>query len=136
MIADWAGMLPISGEVVVVEDNDVLRQLMADILMGMRAKVVLFERADDALMHVLDSHRHCSLLLAEHGVPGQILGLQLARMFRSKWPKIPVILTSGYEQESSDLPEGVVFLIKPWPVGKLVQTIASLLQPGIVPIPV
>ena len=133
MIAEWTGMLPINGEIVVVEDNDILRQLMADILMGIRAKVVLFERADDALMHVLDSHGHCSLLLADHSVPGQILGLQLAQMFRSKWPNIPVILTSGYEQEFFELPEGVVFLQKPWPVGKLVETVASLLQPGIIP---
>lgn len=40
-------MLPINGDIVVVEENDLLRQIMADILAGIRARVILFEKADD-----------------------------------------------------------------------------------------
>jgi DNA-binding NtrC family response regulator len=124
-------MLPINGDIVVVEENDLLRQLMADILAGIHARVISFEKADDALMHVLDSHGHCSLLIVDHSGPKQIPGLELAKIFRAKWPMTPVILTSGYELDLSDLPPGVIYLQKPWPVGKLIETIAHLLQPGI-----
>jgi DNA-binding NtrC family response regulator len=127
----WKGMLPVSGDIVIVEDDPVLRPLMSDILKGTRANCVSFETADDALMHVLDSHGQCALLIADHGVPGQIQGTELATMVRSKWPTIPVILTSGYFLLSNDIPAGVVYLQKPWDIDVLVNTIADLLQPGI-----
>jgi DNA-binding NtrC family response regulator len=131
VITDWNGLLPISGDIVVVEDDEILRPLMADILSGIRAKVVTFVTADDALMHVLDSHGHCSLLIADHGVPGQLRGTELAAMFKAKWPRIAVIVTSGYELDPRSLPEGVAYLQKPWAVTELMTTIGDLLQPGI-----
>lgn len=129
--AKLQGMLPINGDIVVVEDDDILRPLMVDILSGIRAKIVAFPTADDALMHVLDSHGHCSVLIADHGVPGQLNGTELAAMFRAKWPRIAVIVTSGYELEPETLPDGVAYLQKPWAVDQLIKTIANMLQPGI-----
>jgi DNA-binding NtrC family response regulator len=131
VIAEWKGFLPISGDVVIVEDDPVLRSLMADILRGIRAKCVTFESADDALMHVLESHGKCGLLITDHGVPGQIDGTELSHMFRAKWPDIPVILTSGYELELGTLPDGVAYLRKPWTMDSLIQTVGNLLQPDI-----
>lgn len=104
-----------------------LGPLMVEILKGIRAKCVLFQKADDALMHVLDSHGHCGLLITDHGVQGQIQGAELAEMFRTKWPKIPVILTSGYELEPVTLAPRVVFLQKTWHIDGLIHAIADLL---------
>lgn len=132
VIAEWQGMLPISGEIVIVEDDPVLRPLMAHILGDVRAKCVAFSSADDALMHVLGSHCNCGLLIADHGVPGQIQGTELARMFRAKWPKTPVIITSGYELDVATLPSDVAYLQKPWTIDSLMKTIADLVQPGII----
>lgn len=131
MIAEWKGFLPISEDVVIVEDDPVLRALMEDILEGIRARCVAFESADDALMHVLESHGQCGLLIADHGVPGQIDGTELSHMFRAKWPSIPVIITSGYELDIGTLPDGVSYLQKPWTIDSLIQTVGNLLQPGI-----
>lgn len=50
MIADWNGLLPLSGDFVVVEDDEILRPVMQDILSGINAKVVTFGTADDALI--------------------------------------------------------------------------------------
>lgn len=131
MIGEWKGFLPVSGDVVIVEDDPVLRALMEDILEGIRARCVAFESADDALMHVLGSHGQCGLLITDHGVPGQIDGTELSHMFRAKWPNIPVIITSGYELDIGTLPEGVSYLQKPWTIDSLIQTVGNLLQPGI-----
>ena len=125
------GILPVSGDVVVVEDDPVLRPLMIDILQEIRGTCVAFETADDALLHMLESQGNCALLIADHGVPGQIRGTELAVMVKHKWPDIPVIITSGYELCTDDLPEGVVYLQKPWGIDVLVDNIAHLLQPGI-----
>jgi DNA-binding NtrC family response regulator len=130
-MGEWKGILPVNGDVVIVEDDPVLRSLMTDILKGIRANCVSFETADDALMHVLESHGHCALLIADHGVPGQIQGTELVSMVRARWPEIPVILTSGYFLPPESLPEGVVYLQKPWDIDVLINTIAELLQPGV-----
>lgn len=127
---DWKGMLPVNGEIVLVEDDYILRPLMMDILQGIQARCVAFETGDDALMHVLASHGDCALLVADHGLPGQIQGIELAQMFKAKWPQIPVILTSGYVLHPDDLPEGVVYLQKPWDIDVFVRKIGDLLQPG------
>ncbi|MDB6142959.1 MAG: response regulator [Pseudomonas sp.] len=127
---DWNGMLPINGEIVVVEDDDILRPLMVDILSEIRAKTVAFRTADDALGYVLESHGHCSVLITDHGLPGQINGTKLADMLRAKWPEIEVILTSGYELDPGTLPSGVTYLQKPWTVTQLIETVGLLLQPG------
>lgn len=131
MELDWYGMLPISGDVVVVEDDPALGPLMVDILGGIRAECILFTTGDDALAHVLESHGHCGLLITDHGLPGQLQGAELVKMFRAKWPKVPIILTSGYALEPETFPAGVVYLQKPWPIELLVKTVADLLQPGI-----
>lgn len=124
-------MLPISGEIVVVEDDDLLRGLMTDVLSEIRAKVVMFSTADEALDHVLSSHGHCSILITDHGLPGQLNGTQLAATFRAKWPRIAVIVTSGYELDLESLPDGAVYLQKPWAISKLISTIAAMTQPGV-----
>lgn len=130
-MVNWRGILPVNGDVVIVEDDPVLRPLMTDILQGLRANCVSFETADDALMHLLESRGDCALLIADHGVPGQIQGTELATMVRDKWPTVPVIITSGYVLNPEDLPEGVVYLQKPWDIDVLIETIGELLQPGV-----
>jgi DNA-binding NtrC family response regulator len=123
-------ILSMSGDVVIVEDDTTLGPLMVEMLEDIRARCVLFQKADDALAHVLGSHGNCGLLITDHGVPGQIRGAELAAMFRKKWPETPVILTSGYALEAVTLPPGVIYLQKPWPIDTLVRAVAGLLQPG------
>lgn len=128
---DLPGLLSIIGEVVVVEDDSILGPLMTEILKGFGANCILFQTADDALMHVLGSHGSCGLLITDHGVPGQIQGAELAEMFRGKWPHVPVVLTSGYELHPATLPSGVFYLQKPWSIDSLIEILARILQPGL-----
>jgi len=46
---NWKGLLPIHGEIIVIEDDPTLRSLMEDIVAEIGAKVVAFDTADDAL---------------------------------------------------------------------------------------
>lgn len=118
------------GDVVVVEDDPVLRPLMAEILEGCGAQIQSFESADDALVYMLGSHDEYSLVIADHQVPGQLQGAEFAGMVKLKWPLIPVILTSGYMANSIYVPEGVVYVQKPWNLDDIVRMVAELLQPG------
>ena len=49
MNVNWEGLLPISGIVLVIEDDPTLRILMTDILTEIGAQSLAFETADDAL---------------------------------------------------------------------------------------
>ncbi|MFJ2684396.1 response regulator [Pseudomonas sp. NPDC087342] len=130
MNVNWEGILPIQGVVVVVEDDPILRSLMVDIVAEIGAKAIAFETADDALTHLLQAHEQCRLVIADHGVPGQIQGTEFIQMVRSKWPAISAILTSGYLINPETIPPSIIYLHKPWALDDLVIAVASLLQPG------
>jgi len=127
---NWEGLLPIQGEIVVVEDDPTLRLLMVDIVSEIGATVRQFDSADDALTYLLQAHEKCRMVIADHGVPGQIQGTEFIEMVRGKWPSIEAILTSGYALDLTTIPSATIYLHKPWSLDELVISVAALLQPG------
>jgi len=127
---DWEGLLPIRDEVIVIEDDPTLQSLMIDILAEIGAKTVPFTTADDALTYLLEAHGKCALVIADHGVPGQVQGIEFIGMVKGRWPKIAAILTSGYLIENAALPPKTTYLHKPWSLDDIVVAVAELLQPG------
>jgi DNA-binding NtrC family response regulator len=127
---NWEGILPIQGEIIVVEDDPTLRALMVDIVVEIGAKASAFETADDALTYLLQAHDQCRLVIADHGVPGQIQGTEFIKMVKGKWPRIEAILTSGYQLDPASLPSSTIYLHKPWSLDDLVIAAVSLLQPN------
>jgi DNA-binding NtrC family response regulator len=126
---NWEGILPIQGEIIVIEDDPTLRSLMVDIVVEIGAKAIAFDTADDALTYLLQAHEQCRLVIADHGVPGQIQGIEFIQMVRSRWPSIAAILTSGYLIDPQMVPPSTIYLHKPWSLDDLVIAVASLLQP-------
>jgi len=121
----WSGVLPIHREIVIVESDVIVRELMVEILQGIRAEIVTFGTATEALDYILDSHGACSLLITDHG-PGRLSGLALSEMFRAKWPYLPVILTCACGLEFKALPQETVYLQKPWPIDALCSTVKRI----------
>jgi DNA-binding response OmpR family regulator len=122
---------PIDGHIVVVEDDPLLRDLMREILTDVGAQCVAFGTGDDALIYLLESGTKCALIIADHGLPGQVQGAELAELAQGKWPEIQVIITSGWTDKFIGLPANTTFLPKPWSVEGLVTAVADLLQPGV-----
>jgi FixJ family two-component response regulator len=123
----WSGVLPIHRDIVIVENDKAVRELMVEILDGIRADIATFASTSEALNHMLDSYGNCSLLITDHGPPGNLSGLALAAMFQAKWPRIPVILTCGCGLATDILPDGIVYLQKPWPIDVLISAVRRLL---------
>lgn len=130
MNINWEGVLPIQGEIVVVEDDPTLGLLMKDILAEIGATSLVFETADDALTYLLQAHDQCVLVIADQGLPGQVQGAEFIEMVTGKWPSIAAILTSGYHLDSTTVPSSAIYLLKPWSLDELVVAVAALLQPG------
>lgn len=130
MNVNWEGLLPILGEIIVVEDDPTLLMLMVDIVSEIGATVRQFDTADDALTYLLQNHEKCRMVIADHEVPGQIQGTEFVEMVKGRWPSIEAILTSGYALDLSTLPPATIYLHKPWSLDELVVSVATLLQPG------
>ncbi|PRW86060.1 response regulator [Pseudomonas simiae] len=120
---------PIQGEVIVIEDDATLRSLMKDIVAELGASALVFETADDALTYLLQAHGQCRLVIADHGVPGQIQGTEFIEMIKGRWPSISAILTSGYLIDPATIPATAIYLHKPWSMEDLLSAISFLLQP-------
>ncbi|KAB0496479.1 response regulator [Pseudomonas vancouverensis] len=129
MNVNWEGILPIEGEIIVVEDDPMLRSLMCDIVKEIGAEAVAFDTADNALTYLLQGHGQCRLVIVDHNVPGQIQGTEFIQMVREKWPSIGAILTSGYLLDSTTIPPSTIYLLKPWSLDDLVIAATSFLQP-------
>lgn len=131
MDIQWQELQPIQGDVIVIEDDPILRELMVDIIEQLNARCVAFDNADDALIYMLKADNPFALLIADHGVPGTIQGMELSTMVHQRWPDVGIILTSGYLLDVSALAPNIVYLLKPWSLDDLVTTIAGLVQPGV-----
>lgn len=105
--------------VLVVEDDETLRLLTVDAITLLGIAVIDCRSADDALP-VLEGSCSIALVMTDICMPGTMDGLQLAQLVWSRWPLIPVILTSGnrFIPEES-IPSLSFFLRKPWTLNAL-----------------
>ncbi|MFT8950719.1 MAG: response regulator [Gluconobacter sp.] len=100
--------------VLVVEDQALLRFLAADMLEDAGYNPILAATADEA-MDILSKGETVDLVFSDVNMPGRINGLDLAETVGARWPQIGVVLTSGaYLQEKRPLPNKAMFLPKPY----------------------
>jgi CheY-like chemotaxis protein len=106
------------GEVVlVVEDEDAVREMAAESLDGLGYGVITAPDARVAL-EILRGPSRIDILFSDVVMPGGMNGAQLAVEARAIRPDLRVLLTSGYIATATggvrDLPEGVPLLRKPY----------------------
>ena len=87
-----------SERVLVVEDNDQVRQAVVDMLSGWGYRVVAAENPDVAAA-LLDKDRSFDLLFTDVVMPGATSAVQLAEKAQRLRPAIAVLLTSGYARD-------------------------------------
>jgi len=97
----------------VVEDDELQRELVAMLLEECDMGVIQCESAEAAL-RVLEKMGGClSIMFTDVNLAGIIDGVDLAHFARQRFPDLDVIVTSGTAQTKS-LPEGTTFMAKPW----------------------
>jgi PAS domain S-box-containing protein len=78
-------------------------------------------------LELLDADARVDVVVTDHAMPG-MTGMELAEEIRDKWPKIPVLLVTGY----ADLPEGQVMnlprLAKPYKQEQLAASLSRILD--------
>ena len=118
--------------VLVAEDEEPLRQMVAQVLRGQGYTVLEATCGVHALEVWQAADRSVDLLLTDMVMPGGIMGGELAQRLSSRSPRLKVIYTSGYSPGMAGKDAGLLarpnFLSKPYSIGKLAQLVRECLD--------
>ena len=122
--------------VLLVEDDDLVRQTIVKILKSIGYDVIEAKGGDHAL-EILDnnmkSERSIRLVLSDIVMPGDINGIELGHRVEDKYPGVSVLLTSGYPDKDLTMNSGknvrdeFKFLKKPYSTKDLERAFGELL---------
>ncbi len=128
---------PVDGDrvketILVVDDNDAMREVAALQLHTLGYDVIVAETPNDAL-DVLRSPRNVDLLLTDIVMPGQLDGRELALRARELRPQLNVLFTSGFTESTLAASISADFaghiLSKPYRQIDLAKRLRDLLNP-------
>jgi len=120
-----------SETVLVVEDDDQVRETVVDLLTDLGYRVLRAREAQSALA-IIESGASIDLLFTDVVMPGPLQSPELARQARSRLPQLAVLFTSGYTDDAimhgGRLDEGVELLSKPYTREALARKIRHVLR--------
>jgi len=109
----------------VVEDDDIVRMLMLEVLDELGYSTIEAEDATAALKIIEDASQQLALLITDVGLP-DMRGEELAAKARAARPLLPVLFASGYA-DSLDVPEGMHMIGKPFSIDQLRDKVVEIL---------
>ncbi|WP_422422187.1 response regulator [Pseudomonas sp. GZD-222] len=110
-----------SPTVLVVEDDEMLRNLIVEALSMLGVLIIDCANADEA-MTVLNRSSPIALVITDVCMPGTMDGWELAKQIWSRWPSLPVVVTSGNRNvPDGALPLNAMFIPKPYTLDLLLQ---------------
>src|SRR5947209_2051219 len=119
-----------STNVLVVEDEMVLRMRAVDIVEDAGFTAVEAVNADEALS-ILESRSDISLLFSDIQMPGSMDGLKLAHAVHDRWPSIKIILVSGkIKLSDAERPADSRFFGKPLEVKQMIAELQEMVGEG------
>ena len=111
--------------ILIVEDDQLLRLLTADIIEEAGFEVLQAKNADEAVA-ILEARADIALLLTDINMPGSMDGMKLAHAASNRWPPIKIIVVSSRAPDD-ELPAGSRFFAKPYHGGTMVSEIRSMI---------
>ena len=117
--------------ILVVEDDADLRTYLAEILRGLKYRVITTPNAQSALMTLRANAQHVDLLLTDIIMPG-MTGRELGKQAQEVRPALQVLYMTGYSRNAvvhqGRLDEGVELLQKPVSQGELANRVRAILD--------
>ena len=120
-----------SEKILIAEDEESVRNLLADILKEAGYQIVLASDGVEGLERYEQEKGEFDLLLSDVVMP-KCNGIELAKELRRKDPQLKLVLMSGYSDDST-IPEtierlGAPFLPKPFSPSSLLETVRMVLD--------
>ncbi len=111
--------------ILVVEDDDIVRMLIVDVLEELEYNVIEAEDGEEALTVLQNGSSVIDLMMTDLGLPG-MNGKDLASKSRELYPSLPILFASGYA-ENIDVPAGMHSIGKPFSIDQLRDKVKSIL---------
>jgi FixJ family two-component response regulator len=99
---------------VVVEDEAAIRDVAVVLFEESEMRVIPCESAEKAFATLCRHGEETAVLFADVRLAGLMDGIDLAHRVKRMWPHVRIVLTSGYPDNNADLPDGAVYMPKPW----------------------
>jgi two-component system, response regulator PdtaR len=109
--------------VLLVEDEVLIRLMVADELRDLGLQVLEASNADEALS-ILESSLSVHLLFTDVRMPGPLDGIALAKLARARFPHLKLIIASSRELEVS--PRADAYLCKPYDLDRVIHEVKKL----------
>lgn len=113
--------------ILVLEDDEIIRALMVEVLEDFGAHVTSFPSADEGMTFLERMSDPVDLIVSDIQMPGLLNGYDLSKVVAHRWPSLPVVLTSGNTAMAAQLGSTVRFLPKPWSIEGLLDYVQSAL---------
>ena len=115
--------------VLVVEDEEFVRELVVEALSGLGLEVMQAGNSEQALT-LLDTGVRFELLVTDVGLPG-LNGRQVAEIARQRLPQIRVLFMTGYADgagmPTGSIKPGMALIVKPFDMADLTARVGALL---------
>jgi CheY-like chemotaxis protein len=121
----YLAKMPARDIVLIVEDHPLVQITAAALIENAGMATVVAADADEAL-EILTGRDDIHAVFTDVTMPGSMNGIELARLVRTRWPEIALVVTSGDElSEMVRLPSGVRFLRKPYQYASVVEELLA-----------
>ena len=109
----------------IVDDSAEVAEVTASLFEHLGYATIYRDSADAAL-RLLEDGAKIDLVFSDIVMPGPIDGVGLAREIRSRYPDLPVVLTTGYSDAAQAAPPNLRILRKPFDTDALREFIQNL----------
>jgi PAS domain S-box-containing protein len=117
--------------ILVIEDEEVIRDLVHDVLTSEGYKCITAAEGNAALKAVSDRSQEIDLVVSDVGLPG-LNGKQVAELSRQIRPELKVLFITGYAAgvtlRNNFLLQGMDMLLKPFTMDSLVAKVEEMLE--------
>jgi PAS domain S-box-containing protein len=124
-VAKLNGRHPL-GRVLIVEDDTFVAELAAGMMAELGFETTVAHSATEALERLSGGEKP-KLIFSDIVMPGGISGVELARKIRDRFPELPVLLTTGYSEQTGRA-HGFPVLQKPYEMEALASALGSVLN--------
>ena len=113
-------------KVLVVEDDPFVAELAAELVREIGFEPHIAHSAAEALA-ALTRIPGIRLVFSDVIMPGGMSGVELARKVRTRYPELPILLTTGYSETVAAAPGEFPLIPKPYDIGQLSTSLKTLL---------
>jgi CheY-like chemotaxis protein len=113
--------LPMNFTALVVEDDTLQRETLAELLKSEGLEVIECTTAEAAELVVASAGVELKALVTDVSLPGEMSGIELAQFAKRRFPNINVVVLS--DRPPTYIPQEASFLLKPYQPKELLEAV-------------